>query len=410
MRRFLIGLASGYKRFRRLLLRLRGQTPASHAARRLATGDSWADFCDTLKAAGANIMAHPDVDERTQAEGYRYLSRLTRAGLEAFVEFADPRAPVLQRMVHETVKMGADNPDNHYQNAVISGAYEYRITGTRGTVHFLYLSTQKGGYGNGGNLPPTGALNSNQLKVGPDGQLDIILSCTPQIGNWLPMEPDTGILMVRQTFMNRNRETPAVLRIERIIERSTERSNEHSNEHSNDDGLPSPLTAFDIDEKLMNAANLVAGASFLFSKWTRDFQKHTNVLPRFDPNTSTNAGGDPNIAYYHSYYHIQPDEALVIDAVPPVCEHWNFQLNNHWMESLDYRYYRIHLNKFSAVYSADGSIRIVVSHTNPGHPNWLSTTGHTRGTMCWRWIHAESHPQPQTRLVKLSELAKGSAA
>ena len=52
-------------------------------------------------------------DPITQAEGYRYLSRLLRAGLEAFLEFADPRAPVLRRMVHETVKMGSDNPGGY---------------------------------------------------------------------------------------------------------------------------------------------------------------------------------------------------------------------------------------------------------------------------------------------------------
>ncbi|MBD3243021.1 MAG: hypothetical protein GF331_20685, partial [Chitinivibrionales bacterium] len=132
----------------RLLLRLRGSSEAKEAERRIMTGATWEQFCETLKAAGGSIvgMGAPR-DARSQAEGYRYLSRLMRAGLEAFVEYADPRAPVLRRMVHETVKIGADNPDNYYQNATISGEYDYRLYGTRGTVHFLGFSTQKGGYG-----------------------------------------------------------------------------------------------------------------------------------------------------------------------------------------------------------------------------------------------------------------------
>ena len=74
-------------------------------------------------------------------------------------------------------------------------------------------------------------------------------------------------------------------------------------------------------------------------------------LPMFDPQVSLAAGGDPNITYYHSHWAIAADEALLIEVMPPECEHWNFQLNNYWMESLDYRHFRIHTNKHLAHYS-----------------------------------------------------------
>lgn len=59
-------------------------------AERIHDGRSWEEFCDTLKAAGRVILAEgaPD-DELNRAEGFRYLGRLTRAGLEAFLEYAD---------------------------------------------------------------------------------------------------------------------------------------------------------------------------------------------------------------------------------------------------------------------------------------------------------------------------------
>ncbi|MBN2803848.1 MAG: DUF1214 domain-containing protein [Deltaproteobacteria bacterium] len=392
MRRLLIFFASLYKAVKRFSQKLRGATPLTDADRRIVSGQTWDDFCDTLKAAGANIMAHNNQDSRTMAEGYRYLSRLARGGLEAFVEYADPLAPVLRCMVHETVKMGADNPDNYYQNAVISGRYEYRITGNRGSVHFLTFSTQKGGYGQGGDLPPSGFLDSKSLITGPDGELEIILSTKQHEGNWLKMDEDSGMVMVRQTFLDSKTEKRAELKIERI----------------GGDGLPLTVTGKSIDDGLMSASNLVAGASLLFSKWTSDFMKHTNRLPLFDEKKSTKAGGDPNIAYYHSYWKIEENEVMVITATPPPCEHWNFQLNNHWMESLDYRYYPIHINKHTAKINSDGTVTVVVSHVNPGVENWLSTTGHTRGTMCWRWIRSDSRPEPSVEIVPLTALKKGA--
>ena len=103
----------------------------------------------------------------------------------------------------------------------------------------------------------------------------------------------------------------------------------------------------------------------MFSLWAKDFKKHVNQLPLFDQEKSNKAGGDPNIRYYHSYWSLGPDEALVIEATPPACEAWNFQLNNHWMESLDYRYYNIHINGYLATYRADGSVCVVVAHRQP---------------------------------------------
>ncbi len=153
------------------------------------------------------------------------------------------------------------------------------------------------------------------------------------------------------------------------------------------------------------AAGLVVGCATLFSGWAQGFQKHTNELPKFDDSVSMGAGGDPNICYYHSYWRLGREEALVIEVTPPECRSWNFQLDNHWMESLDYRYHRISVNKHTASYRDDGSVRLVIAHEDPGVANWIETAGHQQGTMCFRWIRADEHPQPRTRVVKLSELS-----
>jgi hypothetical protein len=381
------------KFLRRIGLKIRGMNENDLHVRRVVTGKAWDDFCDQLKASGAALM-YPGTprDGFNQAEGMRYLTRLTRAGLEAFVEFSDPSFPVFRRMVHETVKMGADNPDNHYFNAQISGEHEYRIYGKRNSVHYIGFFTQNGNYGTTGGLEPCGKLEHTDLKVSPDGSFEIVVSKVKKGVNWLKTEDRTGLVIVRQTFLDHLNEVPAELYIENLDGRTT----------------PDPVTPAMIDEGLKTASLFISGAPLLFARWAHDFQKHTNTLPLFDPGVSNRAGGDPAILYYHSHWKLAADEALVIDVKPPDCDSWNFQLNNYWMESLDYRYFNVCINKSSAVYNPDDSVRIVIAHKDPGIPNWINTCHHTEGTMCWRWYRlapGEQPVQPECRIVKFPALA-----
>jgi hypothetical protein len=357
---------------------------------RIMNGTTWAEFCDGLKRAG-DVILRPGSpqDPLDRAEGFRYLSRLTRVALESYIEFADPLAPVLRRPAHETVKIGADNPDNYYQSAAISGQHEYRIWGTRGTVHYLGFGTYAGNYGSSARSGQTGYLEGRELQIAPDGSFEIILSAQQRPGNWLRMEPDTSSLIVRQTFWDRQSERIADLHIERV----------------GSHGPPKPITAELIDRGLAAASAYVAGTAALFADWAEGFAQHgVNELHPLDPAVAGAAHGDPNIFYFHGYWELGADEALVIETTPPQCEYWNFQLNNHWMESLDYRYHTIAINHHGAKYRDDGSVRIVVAHENPGVDNWIDTAGHQRGTMCWRWIRADAHPRPSTRLVTLADL------
>jgi hypothetical protein len=368
--------------------KLYGKTESDIHAERVISGKAWEEFCDNLKSAGASLM-YPGAprDAFNQAEGLRYLTRLTRGGLEAFVEYCDPAFPVLRRMAHETVKLGADNPDNYYFNAQISGKYTYRITGKRNTVHYLGFFTQNGNYGTTGGLAPCGALEHAGLKLETDGSFEVILSKTPQGKNWLKIEDSTSMVMVRQTFLNRYTETAAEVTIQNLDGRAA----------------PDPVTPAMIDEGLKTASMFVAGASLMFAKWAHGYQKHTNRLPQFDPKVSNAAGGDDSIIYYHSHWRLAPDESLVIEVTPPACDSWNFQLNNYWMESLDYRYFTICINKASAHYGPDGSVRIIVAHEDPGQPNWINTCGHAEGTMLWRWYRlaeGDEQVEPVCRIVK----------
>jgi hypothetical protein len=367
------------KFIRRVFLKFRKGDTKDKFAESVVNGKAWDEFCDLLKSAGGALMfPGTPTDPFQQSEGLRYLTRLTRAALEAFVEYNDPAFPVLRRMVHETVKMGADNPDNHYFNAQISGKYEYRIRGKRNSVHYIGFFTQNGNYGTTGGMKPCGKIEHTDLELSPDGSFEIILSKTKKGNNWLKIEDETGLVIVRQTFLNHGTEKAAELFIENLDGRKS----------------PDPITPEMMVEGLNTASLFVSGALVLFAKWAKGFQKHTNKLPLFDPEVSNQAGGDASIYYYHSHWKLGLEEALVITVKPPECDSWNFQLNNYWMESLDYRYFTVCVNKSSAIYSDNGSVTVVVSPKNPGVPNWIETAGHFEGTMCWRWYRLEPGQEP----------------
>ena len=114
---------------------------------------------------------------------------------------------------------------------------------------------------------------------------------------------------------------------------------------------------------------------------------------------------DPQIKWHQAYFDIDEDEALVVEVMPPDCEYWMIALHNHWMETLDYVHHQATLNCHSAQLEADGSVRFVVAHRDPGIPNWLDTAGHRHGTVGVRWVGPDViDVLPTTRVVELASL------
>lgn len=349
------------------------------------TAALWRDFCARLQAAGDHVLgsdlATTDLERR---EGLRYLTRLTRIGLEMHLENADPAFPSFYQASDATAKIGADNPDNYYQNATISAAQTYRIWGTRGTVPILSFATKANRYAIDGSMASTGEIDIRDVDVADDGSFEIIASVKRPAGDWLPLEADSSILIVRQTFFDRAAEIPATVNIEAL-----------------DNGAsPAPLSEDRLVTALQNVPAFVSGTSAIFRNWAETFRaEHKNTLTTADQSMFVKAGGDPMIYYLHGWWDLAPGEALEITTAIPKCEGWNFQINNVWMESLDYRHHTIHTNNGLAVLNDDGTVTVTVSASGMGK-NPINTAGHSKGTMLWRWTGAEDHPVPTTKIIK----------
>ncbi len=359
---------------------------------KVVDGTAWREFCDLLADAGEAILAegNPD-DPLDRAEGYRMLTRLLRGALESRLEYGRAAQAELICVCHETIKIVAENPDNHYLGASLDGKYDYRIRGTRGEAKWISFNLFSGpGFGGGG--PGTGAtLHEEQMQIDPDGGFEVVISQQEHEGNWLRSDPDTRSIAVRQTFLDKRHQRHAEMRIERMDDEGTP---------------PAPLTPEELYLSLLYAGHYVKGVAQIGAQWATRQSKWPNVFTDEAQLADTSNFKDPQITWHQAYFELAEDEALVVEFTPPNCEYWMIALHNHWMETLDYVHYQSALNCHSARLEADGSARFVVAHRDPGVPNWLDTAGHRRGTVGVRWVGPDVvDVLPSTRVVKIASLA-----
>ena len=367
---------------------------ADSSTDRIMNGQMWSDFCDELKSAGDLLQREGTPDDLwNRAMGYRYLTRLLRCGLESAVDYADPQYPAFFRLADDTKKVLNDNPDNYYENCIVDGRFDYRITGNRGTVSWFSIGT-KGGTGEVGKMEMTGNIDSTDMHFEEDGSFEILVSQKEQPGNWLPMKETTGIMVVRQTFGNKAEEEIARLSIECL---NPERPNNN-------------LQPGELEGQLQRALGFMKSTANLCIDWMKMYEETDNALPLHDQAFLQAAGGDPTITYYQSRWQLEPGEALVVTLRDiPECETWNLQLSNYWMESLEHRFFDVVVNKFTAKYEDDGSCVIVVSDEDPGpgYPNWLDTLGHREGGWLGRFVGCDDPPaEMPVERVRLDDLRR----
>ena len=347
------------------------------------TGQAWTDFCRALEAAGQVVLQGPDTP-LDRAEGYRYLSRLLRNSLYATLENSDPDHPRWQGL--DLVKIGADNPDNVYHSAPVRGSNTYRITGSRGTIAYASFGSKANRYAKDGTMASTGELRNDDLHVESDGTVEIIASAQRPAGtaNWLPLAEDSTMIVLRESYLDRTSEVPGQWDIACLDEVEPQ----------------GPLTTTHLARSLQRTALGVHGTAATFVAWTELFRTRPNELPDWGQEMFQKAGGDPEIFYLHGYWELGDDQAWVIETAVPEAPYWNFQLDNWWMESMDWDR-RITVNKHTATLDDDGRLTLVVAAKDPGFGNWIDTTGHTCGTALLRWVGTDDHPLPTCKVVDL---------
>ena len=350
---------------------------------------SWDEFCDELKSIGEIVSTQESLNQTDEAEGYRYLTRLLRLSLEMNIEHSSKSHPSFYSLSHETAKIGADNPDNIYLNANIDGSASYEVFGNIGEVEYLSFGVKENRYSIDGTMVSLGEIDLSEISVSKEGNFKLVLGQDLSDKNYLHIPPQSNMLIVRQTYSKRITQKHAVISIKRL-------------------GAPLDpklLTYGELGNHLKQSLAFVRGTAHTFLGWVNDFKKnHRNALPLGDQSFFQAAGGDPKIFYLHGYFDFNSDHYLEIKTEVPTCEFWNFQLENYWMESLDYRHYPIHINSVTAKLDSESSVTIIVSHGNLNVKNNLITEGRNNGAMLLRWIAADACPIPQVSVKQLIDL------
>jgi hypothetical protein len=344
------------------------------------------DEDDTMPAEGTAKVVHELIDELAKLdakfegldepstlEGYKWIFSILQVGLDAFV-WADTGRPRFVDIVGPYKKWGGDNPDAFYQYAPIDPSRSYVVRGKRGDAVYLSLTVYGGPNDGRYSERIVGTINDRDLTFDADGNFELTLGPEARDGAHIKLEPDAVCAITRDYI------------VEPDVGRRTE---------FRIDATDPPATRTETDEDLARRFRATL-------TWLRD---QANIVPLSldNPNTidppypvpqQTFGWAAGDAAYAMGRFDLKDGQALELRGRSPDCAFWNLVLWNPFLHSYDYAYERVGINGEQVKYEDDGSWTIVIAKQDPGHPNWVSTQGHDRGLIWFRWFLPAETPDP----------------
>jgi hypothetical protein len=111
----------------------------------------------------------------------------------------------------------------------------------------------------------------------------------------------------------------------------------------------------------------------------------------------------------NGHFQLADDEALVVTVDPGNAGYFVVPVYNDWTITDDYWHEQTSLNNAQAVANPDGTYTLVISPTDPGVSNWVSTGGLNQGTISIRFqsLDATSTTPPtvSSQVAALDQLA-----
>ena len=320
-----------------------------------------------------------------------------------------------------------DNPDTVYRFMGVNGASSYVIRGRfEGEVPAdTTFSVLTGLTGNTASV-----LTKDQLVINPDGTFTVTADRNPANGrvNHLQLTSDSTIIATRNTLADWSTEVPMTLEVERV-------GGPPNSLFSQLGGFAIPgLGKFVVDNPLLTSlVSLIPPLPFeppllrgiftavimalgiqreatYMAVATTDPVTGERIPPNVLKNPTRNAEFLATQLQSAGYFQLADDEALVVTIDPGNAGYFVVPVTNDWTISRDYWNQQTSLNNAQALINDDlTTYTVVISKSDPGVANWVSTGGLNQGTISMRFQDLDPNapdnlPTVTSRVVKLSEL------
>ena len=397
---------------------------------------AWNKFADSLKKIGEKITAPTGArGERERAEGYRYLLRLVSAAQDLEME-SDRRHPELRRMMTPIRKFKGDGTDTLYREAKLDENLVYRLTIRRGDD--LFYSATVYAYDESDAYYIVDHLIDDDLQwdnVFGERIAEVYLSekRPDDVRNWIELKGRRPILFTREYFeefahgVDEGRLRPAAMHLECLsetppLEAYDEAQLEAGLERVTD--FIADATDVSLGLSIFIGLNRIeyegggdGGTSARKGSMTRieegnlilDEDSSEEYTPEelaamIDPKLIKNNLPGPGIQYIGSSFKLAEDEAIVVEGRDVPCRYWNLQILTRYLESGDYRHYKVGISNRQVVKDPDGGFRIYAAATDPGTTNWISTQGYAHGQILIRTLLADPMMEATFKVIKTADI------
>jgi len=354
----------------------------------------WRGFCDRLYDLGIDML---DLDPSTQsadgaADCLHYVLMSLRGAIDFRMDGFYPQWPHVTRW--DALTRGAQplapNLDNSIVTAELDGTKTYRLSITTDTIDQLNCSIHAGIYGEPDFKHQWGNLTLDELME-EDGWVHIILSGKKHDGNWIEMPPQVKLLFLRLYYFDWSKGAPPTVLLTCL-----------------DPEIPKPITtsAPDFAKALLSTTEWLRKNSIHEYHFLHNFLARTNGEKNVIFPAQNEEAGPPAYSYNGGEFDLDPDQALIVEFTPPDAKYWSIQWHRlPWGDCADFKNTITSLNFTQLHRDADGAVRVVIAHDDPGVQNWLNTQKQRNGVMWCRWFWSRTgSANPTVKLVKFADI------